>query len=148
MMSEKSIIWCSHPKHDEVLPNGKKCVWKTGIKPTHPKGKRRINKKLAEFINRSHRDILNGTSKRLMEGDSLCSTCFEAELKRFMSYEEPDTDVKTDEQCDTSDCSGISTNNNSKLTSDNYYNKIEQYDAKLKLNQVFEYLNVEVIHDM
>ena len=75
-MSNKYIIWCSHPKHDELLPNGKKRFWKTGLKPSRPKGKRTINRELAEFINNHHEAILNGTSKRLREGDRLCTTCF------------------------------------------------------------------------
>ena len=50
-MPSKSRIWCAHPYHDEVLPNGRKRCSKIGAKPSHPKGKRLISEELAEFIN-------------------------------------------------------------------------------------------------
>jgi hypothetical protein len=71
-MSNKSVIWCAHPNHDEVLLNGKKRFWKTGAKPSHPKGKRSISEDLTEFINNHHQGILNGSSKILSNGDYLC----------------------------------------------------------------------------
>ena len=38
-MPGKLHIWCSHPYHDEVLPDGKKRCSKVGQNPSHPKGK-------------------------------------------------------------------------------------------------------------
>jgi hypothetical protein len=70
-MPNKSSIWCAHPCHDEVQPNGKKRFWKTGPKLLHPKGKRSMDKELIEFINNHHQAILNGSSKKLSSGDSL-----------------------------------------------------------------------------
>lgn len=48
---------CSHPCHSELLPNGKKHFWKTGPKPTHPKGRKIINEALAEYINSHSEEI-------------------------------------------------------------------------------------------
>ncbi len=93
MMSDKCIIWCAHPKHDELLQNGKKRFRKTGLKPSHPKGKRSINKELGEFINKHHAAILNGFSNRVTGDDQLCETCFKTEQHHFMSYDESGMDV-------------------------------------------------------
>ncbi len=87
-MFKKSVIWCSHPKHDEVLPNGKKRYWKTGPKPSHSKRKREIKKAFAEFIKNNNEKILNRSSKRLMKCNYLCSTCFGNEQSNFKLYEE------------------------------------------------------------
>jgi hypothetical protein len=92
-MSDKRIIWCAHPKHDELLPNGKKRFCKTGSKPSHPKGKRTLDKELTEFINNHHEAIVNGFSKRLTRYDQLCETCFKTEQQRYVSYEESGMDV-------------------------------------------------------
>ncbi|CAF4604792.1 unnamed protein product, partial [Rotaria socialis] len=92
-MPHKSHIWCSHPFHDEVLSNGKKRCSKFGPKPSHPKGKRSINEQLAIYINSHNEDILNGTSKKLSEGDYLCATCFTKEESLFMNDEETNMDI-------------------------------------------------------
>ncbi|CAF4001006.1 unnamed protein product [Rotaria sp. Silwood1] len=123
-MSDKSPIWCAHPCHDEVLPNGKKRFWKTGRKPSHSKGKRSINQQLANFINNNHQAILNGSSNKLSNGDYLCTSCFSNEENCFMLGEEADMVVDDD------------------------YIRIDQGDAKTKLNQVFEFVNVKKIDDM
>lgn len=81
-------IWCAHPCHDEILPNGKKRFWKTGLKPSHPKGKRLIKHDLAEFVNCHHQAIISGSSNQLSEGNYFCTWCFAMEEKRFISNEE------------------------------------------------------------
>ncbi len=80
-MSNKILIWCAHPDHDEVLPNGKKHFCKSGTKPSHPKGKRSINEQWAEFINIHHQAILNGRSKKLSKGD-----CYDPCHKHYHRY--------------------------------------------------------------
>jgi hypothetical protein len=90
-MPKKNVIWCSHPKHDELLPNGKKMFWKTGTKPTHPKGKRLLNEDLVNFINERDERIINETSKKLAAGDYLCTTCFENEQSSFILYKQTET---------------------------------------------------------
>lgn len=86
-MSAERRIWCAHPVHDEVLPDGKKKCWKTGVKPTHPKGKRCISSELAAYINKNNERIVNGNSHRLSEGDFLCSSCFAREELRLTMIE-------------------------------------------------------------
>src|SRR5262245_13813006 len=78
-MSKKNVIWCAHPKHDEIMPNEKKRYWKTGPKPSHPKGKRTISQDFANFINEQNERISNGSSRKLTAGDYLCSTYFRNE---------------------------------------------------------------------
>ncbi len=87
-MSKKNVIWCSHPKHDELLPNGKKKFWKTGPKPSHPKGKRILSEDLVNFINEHDERIINGTSRKLVAGDYLCTTYFENEQSSLISYKQ------------------------------------------------------------
>ena len=66
-MPYKPQIWCAHLCHDEVLPNGKKRFWKTGPKPTLPKGNRSISEDLDNYINSHNERILNRNSERLAE---------------------------------------------------------------------------------
>ena len=72
------------------MPNGKKRFWKTGIKPTHPKGKRSITSQMAQFINEHHEAIVNGSSRMLSEGEFFCSSCFLKEEIRLIEYEDED----------------------------------------------------------
>jgi hypothetical protein len=147
-MPSKSRIWCTHPCHGEVLANGKKRFSKVGSKPSHPKGNRLINEELAEFINRHNEAILNESSKKLSEGDYLCSSCFAKERNQYMIDEQTYMDID--------DSQGSFNYNNFDNDSDNQQNspmdddcvRVEQEDAKLKLNQVFEYVNVKKIDDM
>lgn len=87
MFAERRI-WCAHPIHDEILPNGKKKCWKSGVKPTHPKGKRSISSAMAAFINRHDDRIGNEISRGLSEGDFLCSSGFAKEELRFTTADE------------------------------------------------------------
>ncbi|CAF4667131.1 unnamed protein product, partial [Rotaria socialis] len=145
-MPHKSHIWCSHPFHDEVLSNGKKRCSKFGPKPSHPKGKRSINEQLAIYINSHNEDILNGTSKKLSEGDYLCATCFTKEESLFMNDEETNMDI---DDCEESlnynnlhDDSGFQ--QCSPMDDDDH---VEHEDIKLSLNQVFQFVNVKKIDD-
>ncbi|CAF4708967.1 unnamed protein product [Rotaria sp. Silwood2] len=141
-MPSKSRIWCAHPYHDEVLPNGKKRFSKIGAKPSHPKGKRLISEQLAEFINNHNEAILNGSSKQLSKADYLCSPCFVKERNRYMSDEQADMHIDDSQgsfNYDNLD-SGSDSQQNSPMDDD--YVRLEQEDAKLKLNQVFE-LNIK-----
>ena len=100
-MPYKPQIWCAHPCHDEVLPNGKKRLWKTGPKPTHPKGKRSTSGDLANYINSHNKRILNGNSERLAEDDHLCSTCFDNEQNSWITDQRRIMDVDDcQESCD------------------------------------------------
>lgn len=59
-MSKQNVIWCSHPKYDEFSTDGSKKFWKTGPKPSHPKGKRVLGEDLVNFINGHDQRIING----------------------------------------------------------------------------------------
>ena len=146
-MSNKSIIWCAHPNHDELLPNGKKRFWKTGVKPSHPKGKTSIKEDLAEFINNYHERILNGSSKKLSKGDYLCKTCFEKEHNHLI-FPEEDMDIDhSPEDIKFNDFdSGSDNYQNSPMDED--YVRVDLDATKKKLNQVFEYVNIKIIDDM
>ena len=143
-------IWCAHPCHDEILPNGKKRFWKTGSKPSHPKGKRFIKHDLAEFINSHHQAIIDGSSNQLSEGDYLCTWCFAMEEKRFISKEEK-------MEIENYQPSAEEEESDDDIDDDiDYYVDHEEDDnalderivARNKLNQVFQLLDVKKIDDM
>jgi hypothetical protein len=142
-MSKKNIIWCSHSKHDELLPNGKRKFWKTGSKPSHPKGKRILNEDLVNFINEHDERIINGTSRKLVAGDYLCTTCFENEQSSFILYKQPK--IKENFYSGYTSC-GSDNPADSPFDSDHIHS--EQTHAKEKLNQVFQYLSLPTIEDM
>ena len=142
-MSKKGVIWCSHPKHDEVLSNGKKKFWKTGPKPSHPKGKRVLNEDLLNFVNENDERIINGTSKVLVTGDYFCSTCFENEQRNLTVYKQ--TQIKEDCYDGYTSCGS---NNPMDSPFDEDHIHIKQIHAKEKLNQVFQCLGLPTIEDM
>ena len=143
--------WCAHPRHDEILPNGKKRFWKTGSKPSHPKGKRLIKHDLAELINCHHQAIINGSSSQLSEGDYLCTWCFATEEKLFMSNDEkmetdnyqssPEEEKFDDDIDDDVDYDVDHEDNDDENVLD------EQTVARKKLNEVFQLLDVKKIDD-
>ena len=92
-MPYKCRIWCGHPCHDEVLPNGKKRFWKTGLKPSHPKGIRSINEDMAEFINNHNEANIYGSSKKISRDDYFCSSCFGKEVNPSIIDEETHMDT-------------------------------------------------------
>ena len=147
-MPYKCRTWCAHPCHDEVLPNGKKRFWKTGLKPTHPKGKRSINEELAELINNRDQAILNGSSKRLSKGDYFCSCCFEKEANPLMIDEETHMDIDHSQESPNYNSvdSGSDIQQNSPMDDD--YVRVEEEDTKRKLNHVFQLVNVKKIDDL
>jgi len=147
-MPTKSRIWCGHPCHDEVLPNGKKRFSKVGAKPSHPKGKRLINEGLAEFINSHSEAILNESSKQLSKGDYLCTFCFTKERSRYMIDEQSDMDIDDSQGSFNYNNFGSGSDNQQNSPMEDDYVRVEQENAKLKLNQVFEYVNVKKIDDM
>lgn len=68
--------WCAHP----VYHSGKT---KTGSKPSHPRGNRKVDKELAKFINDTHAISSSLTTKQCAENDLLCRTCYEKELSKL-----------------------------------------------------------------
>ncbi|CAF5029620.1 unnamed protein product, partial [Rotaria magnacalcarata] len=144
-MPGKSHIWCSHPCHDEVSSNGKKRCSKFGQKPSHPKGKRSISEQLAIYINSHNESVLNGTSTKLSEDDYLCSTCFTKEEKLFMNDEE--TNMNIDDCEESLNCNNLHNDSGFQQCSPMDDDDHVEQDIKLKLNQVFQFVNVKKIDD-
>lgn len=142
-MSTKKVIWCSHPKHDELLPNGKKKFCKVGTKPTHPKGKRPLSEDLVDFINEHDQRIIDETSRKLVPGDYLCTTCFANEESSFTLYKE--TEIKGNLYNAYTSCSS---DNPIDSPLDPEHIRSGQSHAKEKLNQVFQFLDLPIIDDM
>jgi hypothetical protein len=147
-MSDKYSIWCAHPYHGEVLPNGKKRFFKIGQKPSHPKGKRPIKQQLAEFINNYHQGILNGLSKKLAQGDYLCSSCFEKEENHLIFDEEASMDIGNSRSSLNHDNVNSDSDSEQNYPMNDDYIRVEQEEAKSKLNEVFQHVNVKKIDDM
>ncbi|CAF4309691.1 unnamed protein product, partial [Rotaria sp. Silwood2] len=134
-MPYKCQIWCAHPCHDEVLPNGKKRFWKTGLKPSHLKGKRSINEELADFINNHNEAVLNGSSKRLSKGDYFCSWCFTKEANPSMIDEEKHMDFDHSQESPNYNSPESGSNNQQDSPMDDDYIRAEEEDTKMK-NQI------------
>lgn len=147
-MHRRSVVWCSHPVHDDLSADGKKRYWKTGPKPSHPKGKRIISMELSTFINEHHQGILSGTSQRLMEGDYLCSSCFKHEENRFVEHEKLRMDSFNISRCNICDNDDTTVDNILTSPMDDDHVNIEQRFAKMRLNQVFEQTDVQIIDDI
>ena len=147
-MSYKCRIWCAHPCHDEVLPNGKKRFWKTGLQPSHPKGIRSINEEMAEFINNHNEAIINGSSKKVSKGDYFGSSCFAKEANPSMTDEETDMDIDQSQGSPNYNSFESGSDNQQDPSMDDDYVRVEQEDTKKKLNQVFEFVNVKKIDDL
>ena len=65
-MGSKRIIWCAHPNlHRECT--------KIGSRPTYPKGKRVVKKKLADFILNQYRRPIGRMKTVIKESDLLCT---------------------------------------------------------------------------
>ncbi|CAF3862057.1 unnamed protein product, partial [Rotaria sp. Silwood1] len=66
-----------------VHPTNHQGAAKIGSNPTHPRGDRKVDSKLARFINELYQTSIGGNTSSIQEGDYLCRTCYEKErLKR------------------------------------------------------------------
>ena len=122
-------------------------MFKSWSKSVTSKRKRSINGQLTKYINSHSEGILNGTSTKLEEGDYLCSTCYTKEENLFMNDEETNMDID--------DCEETLNYNNLHIDSD--YQEcslmdddthLEQKDIERKLNQVFQFVNVQKVDDL
>ena len=80
--------WCPHPRHLEKRPDGRKMFTKNGPKPNHPVGSRRISSTFADYINQTCSAIQNNPSLKLNGTNSLCTTCYKQEFRRFQCINE------------------------------------------------------------
>ncbi|CAF2963051.1 unnamed protein product [Rotaria sp. Silwood2] len=147
-MPYKCPIWCAHPCHDEVLPNGKKRFWKSGLKPSHPKGQISINEELAEFINKHNEAILNGSFKKLSKDDYFCACCFTKEANPSVIDEETHMDIDHSQESPNYNSFESGSNNQQDSPMNDDYVRVEEEDTKMKLNQVFQFVNVKKIDDL
>lgn len=122
---------------------GKKKFWKTGPKPSHPKGKRMLIEGLVDFINEHDERIINGASRKLVAGDYLCTTCFEIEESSFTLH-------KQSERKGNCYSANINCGSDNPMDSpfDQDYIQVEQSHAKEKLNEVFQSFGLPTIEDM
>ena len=148
-MSKALAIWCAHPLHEEVLSNGKKRCWKTGSKPTHPKGKRSVGEELADFINSHNAAIINRVSGKIGSDDYLCTTCFDKESASLIRWIE---DMKLNKmmmsELQNDNESRFDDETNLSSVEEAEYLCIERHTVKEQLNRVFQLVNVQVIEDV
>ena len=83
------IQWCAHP----VYHSGKT---KIGQKPSHPRGKRKVDEELAKFIKDTYRLSSNLTAESIEEGDLLCRTCYEKEMSGLNLHNSSLTNIEED----------------------------------------------------
>lgn len=140
-------IWCVHPSHDEILPNGKKKCWKTGPRPTHPKGKRTVGEELAFYINSNNEEILKGKSREVTKDDLLCSTCFVREENNRVQNERTMSVDGCPESYDHNNVDSASDNHLDSPMDDDCIN-YEVEEVKGKLNHIFEFVIGTKIRDL
>ena len=75
-MGPRLIGWCPH------LTRHRNCT-KVGYKPTHPKGKRAVRKKLAKYMETQYRQLIGGPRTVIKEGDYLCTGCYNFENNKM-----------------------------------------------------------------
>ena len=75
-MSARLIGWCPHPTRH------RNCT-KVGCKPTHPKGKRAVRKKLAKYMETQYRRLIGGARIIIKEDDYLCTGCYNFENNKM-----------------------------------------------------------------
>ncbi|CAF1514218.1 unnamed protein product, partial [Adineta steineri] len=133
--------WCPHPRHLETHPDGRKMFTKSGPKPSHPVGARRISPTISEHINRTCSVIQNNPSLKLNGTHLLCTTCYKQEFRRFQCINEEKL-CENLERVNIDDCVKI------------IYNEVEDspnlIDVKQdysidKLNEVFKMFDLEPV---
>ena len=132
-MPYKKRCWCPHPSHDHCT--------RAGSKPTHPEGRRVIDKEQAEFINRQIICDSPSVSMRLKEGDKIYQRCY-ASLSNVLddSFDLERMDIEFEEQL-TADQVSSTTENISTPSLEEHV--LVKQSAKEELNAVFHVLHVE-----
>ena len=92
----KVRVWYDHPCHEELLPKGRKRYSKSCPRPKYSKGKVRISKKMAEWINKHRKSILNGVFRKRTVDYYLCASCLCIERSSYIG--EPSALIDIDEQ--------------------------------------------------
>ena len=160
--------WCSHP----VAHRGST---KVGCKPSHPRGKRRVDGQLARFISEMYAMV--DETNQLRTDYRLCHTCYDRENARFNAShgQERDLDEDGSETMNVDDPSMESwrqfnsTMNDAPMADDQIDENLEssptasatesedsedidrsyrQEQAKQMLNEIFQVLRIPPIVDM
>jgi hypothetical protein len=148
--------WCIHPSHEVIDPiTGKNIFVKSGQKPTHPIGIHRISAFVANAINQEYSLFNDDTSKKVSEGDKICTNCLrkisKSEFINGIDANNADEDMSIDVK------EWISVNDNNDFSQFNNENedlpcsqeqKHAKEEAKRKLNIIFDLLNIPIIHDL
>ena len=136
-MPYKKRYWCPHPSHAHCT--------RSGSKPTHPEGRRVINRKQAEFINRQITCDSTSISMRMKEGDKLCKKCY-ASLSNVLddSFDLERMDIEFEEQLNVDQFSNVAENISTPSIDEHLHVK---QSAKEELNAVFRVLHMENIRD-
>lgn len=126
--------WCCHPCHLQTLPDGKKATTKSGPRPSHPLGSRRINVAFVEYINEKFSVLLKHSLLDLDDNHSLCTRCYEEELPDFERTREENENnnyQRMDDDGFTIDSSDMS--------------ELQKEYAVAKLNEVFATFALEPV---
>ena len=121
----------------------KKCFGKLVQSLVIQKEKRVLSEGLMNFINEHDERIINGTSRKLVAGDYLCTKCFQDEENSFTLHKQ--TEKKGNCYSDYISC-GSENPMDSPFDQDCI--QIEQSHAKGKLNKVFQCFGLSTIKDM
>ena len=136
-MPYKKRYWCPHPSHAHFT--------RSGLKPTHPEGRRVINREQAEFINRQITRDSTSMSLHMKEGDKLCQKCY-ASLSNVLddSFDLERMDIEFEEQLNVDQFSNAAENISTPSIEEHLHVK---QSAKEELNAVFRVLHMENIRD-
>lgn len=124
-MPYQKKIWCPHPSHSSLT--------RSGVKPTHPVGRRIIDEREAQLFNTHITTNSKWMSMRIKSGDKVCHTCFNTLPDLMARWLEPEPVL-----VETPD------SENPQIVFDE---QLKKDSAKEKLNGVFKLLNMETIRD-
>jgi hypothetical protein len=133
-MPNAKRAWCSHPCHLQTLPDGRKASTKSGPRPSHPLGSRRINVSFVEYINEKFAVLLKDSLLDLDDNHSLCTRCYDEELPDF---------ERTQEENENNDRQSMDDDGFTIDSSD--MSESQQAYAVAKLNEVFAIFALEPV---
>jgi hypothetical protein len=157
-MTPKLVKWCAHPSRH------KDCV-KVGRSITHPKGKRVIKKRLAQYICFRYRRVIGGKKTVIKPSDYLCNTCYNFEydymVKKYGVIEPKQrvSDEEVDDTINNNDFIGSVDSNEESFeeaseeisytsTPDMKEDAYSRMEAQKVVNEVFHLLKIEPIDDV
>ena len=126
----RQVPWCRSPEaHQNATRRGRS--------PTHPRGDRPIDSKLAAFMTQQYFENTGDDQMVLTKGDCLCRTCYERAMKQFTS--------------NSSNLYSSSSSSSSESTDEEMAEldmHFEKNKSKEILNDIFRILGVSSITDL